>query len=395
MAELGEVNDPRLLVPGNPAAVSATAKALRTRADALEQAGAGLKRIGTADGWSGQAGEAFRAKFQGQPGGWLQAADSFYRAADALDNYSTTLTWAQGQAAQAISRWDVAQSATQTAQSQYQRYQQQGGTEPFQDPGEVGRTSARTILGTARGDLWAAGDDVAAVVGAERDHAPEKPSFWNKVKDVASDVEATLENAGGHVVNGVASFGNAVLHHPLDTAAMVGGAGLAAVGITGEVGGFVLDAGVITAPAGLAVNAASTVAVVGGGSIAYAGARDLIMHATSDDRVSPARTDHTGSSGSGSGITGDGGAMIGAKGTQLTSNTTWLRGSYRIDVENPNPGQRPGQIHFQDQATGAKYLYDFTTGEFDGMPNSLKKELAKKFPDFVKGIAKGKIALGE
>jgi hypothetical protein len=29
------------------------------------------------------------------------------------------------------------------------------------------------------------------------------------------------------------------------------------------------------------------------------------------------------------------------------------------------------------------------------MPNSLKKELAKKFPDFVKGIAKGKSALGQ
>jgi len=67
----------------------------------------------------------------------------------------------------------------------------------------------------------------------------------------------------------------------------------------------------------------------------------------------------------------------------------WLKGPYRIDVENPNPGQRPGQIHFQDQATGAKYLYDFKTGEFDGMPNSLKKELAKKFPDFLKGVTKG------
>jgi hypothetical protein len=70
-----------------------------------------------------------------------------------------------------------------------------------------------------------------------------------------------------------------------------------------------------------------------------------------------------------------------------------LRGAYRIDVENPNPGQRPGQLHFQDQATGAKYMYNFETGEFDGMPNSLKKELAKNFPDYTKGIAKGKTAL--
>ena len=89
----------------------------------------------------------------------------------------------------------------------------------------------------------------------------------------------------------------------------------------------------------------------------------------------------------------DGGEMIGAHGTQITSKTLWLRGAYRIDVENPNPGQRPGQLHFQDQATGAKYMYNFETGEFDGMPNSLKKELAKNFPDYTKGIAKGKTAL--
>ena len=29
------------------------------------------------------------------------------------------------------------------------------------------------------------------------------------------------------------------------------------------------------------------------------------------------------------------------------------------------------------------------------MPNSLKKELAKKFPEYLKGITKGKSALGE
>ncbi|MEU8401755.1 RHS repeat-associated core domain-containing protein [Nonomuraea sp. NPDC048892] len=87
--------------------------------------------------------------------------------------------------------------------------------------------------------------------------------------------------------------------------------------------------------------------------------------------------------------------MIGANGTKVTSRTTWLHGPYRIDVENPNPGQRAGQIHFQDKATEAKYLYNFETGEFDGMPSSLKKKLEKKFPEFRRGIAKGLATLGE
>jgi hypothetical protein len=395
MAELGETNDPRQLVPGNPAAVTGTANALRTRADALEKAGVGLKRIDTTDGWSGPAGEAFRAKFQGVPGDWLQAADSFTMAANSLDNYRSTLTWAQEQAKHAIEQWNAAEASTQHAQQQYRQYQQQGGTDPFQDPGESARAAARQLLATARSDLKDAGDDIAGVIGAERDRAPRKPSFWSKVKDVASDVGAALENAGGHVVNALASTGNAMIHHPGDTALVVAGALLTDVSAGGEALGVGLDLTGAGAIVGVPLNIVSAAGITAGAAMTGAGAADLIMHAQSDDSVSPASTDHPGSSASGSGITGDGGAMIGSKGTQLTSKTMWLKGSYRIDVENPNPGQRPGQIHFQDQATGAKYLYNFKTGEFDGMPNSLKKELAKKFPDFAKGITKGRSALGE
>ncbi|WP_192903101.1 hypothetical protein [Photorhabdus khanii] len=32
-------------------------------------------------------------------------------------------------------------------------------------------------------------------------------------------------------------------------------------------------------------------------------------------------------------------------------------GKERIDVENPNPGQRAGQLHYQDNQ-GNKYYYD-------------------------------------
>lgn len=42
--------------------------------------------------------------------------------------------------------------------------------------------------------------------------------------------------------------------------------------------------------------------------------------------------------------------MLGANGTQTFSTTVWKeKGSKaRIDVENPNPGVRAGQIHYQD-----------------------------------------------
>lgn len=89
-------------------------------------------------------------------------------------------------------------------------------------------------------------------------------------------------------------------------------------------------------------------------------------------------------------------AMIGARGTRVTSETVWIHGAYRIDVENPNPGKRAGQMHFQSQIPPKpKYQWDFKKNEFIGMPPGLKSELAAKFPAHVAGIAKGKKILGE
>ena len=79
----------------------------------------------------------------------MTAGDSFLDAATALDTYASTLTWAQGQAQEAINAWNTAQTATKNAQTQYHTYQQQGGTQPFQDPGESGRAAAKKILNNA------------------------------------------------------------------------------------------------------------------------------------------------------------------------------------------------------------------------------------------------------
>lgn len=110
-ADLGETGDPRELIPGNPASLTSTYLAWRQYGDALHQAGTGLNRIDTTDGWSGAAGDAFRAKFQGQPGTWLEAGDCFHDAAAAWERYTSTLEWAQGRAAEAIRQWDNAQAA--------------------------------------------------------------------------------------------------------------------------------------------------------------------------------------------------------------------------------------------------------------------------------------------
>lgn len=72
--------------------------------------------------------------------------------------------------------------------------------------------------------------------------------------------------------------------------------------------------------------------------------------------------------------------------TQVNSKTLWKGvGKERIDVENPNPSQRPGQVHYQDNK-GGKYIYDPINGQFKDAPKKVNDLL--KNPEFKKGIEK-------
>ncbi|WP_103352183.1 putative T7SS-secreted protein [Amycolatopsis sp. CA-128772] len=301
--ELGETSDPRELVPGDAGSVTSTLNAMRAYGDALHEAGEGLGKIDTTEGWTGAAGDAFRDAFDGQPGKWLEAGDCFHHAATALEAYASTLTWAQGQAAEAIRQWNDGEAATGRAKAAHQQDEQAAGHAlPFDDSvGEGKRAAARGILSRARGQLKSAGDTAEKTVGAARDKAPEKPGFWSKLWDgvthIASDVGAALENVAGAVVNSVASVGNAILHHPGDVATAALGALTIAAGAGGEGLGGLLDATGVLAPAGVAVNVGSTALIGLGATTVAAAGGDLLMHASSDDSVSPMRTDHTGSSG--------------------------------------------------------------------------------------------------
>ena len=78
--------------------------------------------------------------------------------------------------------------------------------------------------------------------------------------------------------------------------------------------------------------------------------------------------------------------MLGSKGTR-TASTTVLRGRgrERLDFENPNPGQRAGQVHYQDN-DGNKYLYNSSTDSFDGASRGVNDMLDD--PGFRRGLEK-------
>lgn len=81
------------------------------------------------------------------------------------------------------------------------------------------------------------------------------------------------------------------------------------------------------------------------------------------------------------------GAMLGINGPTVPSKTLWMgKGKERIDVENPAPGKRAGQIHYQDNSNN-KYYYDPVTQTFPDAPKSVNDKL--KDSAFKNAIDKG------
>ncbi|MEU0407383.1 putative T7SS-secreted protein [Streptomyces griseorubiginosus] len=363
MAELGETSDPRALVPGNPDSLTTTAQSLLAYGDVLVEAGEGLAKIDTVDGWRGPAGDAFRDRFHGQPTRWIEAGNEFHAAANALYDYLNTLRAAQQRAAEAISRYARGEAATANARNAHDRQVTEArgkgdNTEiPFNDPGEADRAGARADLDAARGNVDTAGHTAAALVRKATESAPERPGFWSKVGDFLGDVGDGLVEGGKTVVNDLASFGNAMVQHPGDSAAMLGGMLLAGVSAGGEGLGVALDATGVGAVAGVPLNVVSAAGIATGVGLAGAGAVDLAQHATSDSRVEPLRMN---SEGSGTGGSSQQPASDLIKNGQQYKGTGG-RGGNNLPVEN---GPKDGTLYKTDPQTGK--VTNYTTYDSEG-----------------------------
>lgn len=363
MAQLGETSDPRELVPGSPDSLTTTAQSLLAYGDVLIEAGEGLAKIDTVDGWQGPAGDAFRDRFHGQPARWTEAGNEFHVAANALYDYLHTLRAAQQRAAEAISQYARGETATTTAKNAHDRQvgeaRAKGDTTeiPFTDPGEADRAAARATLDTARGNVDTAGHTAAALVRKATESAPQRPGFWSKVGDFLGDVGDGLVDGGKTVVNDLASFGNAMIQHPGDSAAMLGGMLLTGVSAGGEGLGVALDATGVGAIAGVPLNAVSAAGIATGVGLAGAGAVDLAQHATSDSQVEPLRMN---SEGSGTGGSAQQPASDLIKNGQQYKGTGGRAGN-NLPVEN---GPKDGTLYKTDPQTGK--VTNYTTYDSEG-----------------------------
>lgn len=77
---------------GDPAAISALARALRRRADEIRDLAAQLAQAATAVAWEGAAADAMRGAAQRTAGGLRRTAALHDDAADALDRHAHGVT---------------------------------------------------------------------------------------------------------------------------------------------------------------------------------------------------------------------------------------------------------------------------------------------------------------
>jgi hypothetical protein len=188
MSELGQTSDPKTLIPGDPVAVFENVRVLKGRANTVTSVGEALKRIDTGR-WTGLASDKFHEDHQTEVPRWLEGSDSLRNAAQALEDFANTLSWAQGQASDAIAKWQQGDAATAQAKAAHDRAvtdaetktranQQHGDptvVQPpaFTDPGEVQRQEAQEILGRARQQLQDAGNGCAETLRLEASLAPQ------------------------------------------------------------------------------------------------------------------------------------------------------------------------------------------------------------------------------
>ncbi|MFD0723171.1 putative T7SS-secreted protein [Streptomyces globosus] len=183
--ELGQSDDPKQLVHGSASTLRTTAGHLNDFHAAFTRTGEGLKRLGTG-GIKGAAADAFRDSVQEKAPRWFAAAAAFETAASAVGRFADTVTWAQGQAKEAIDEYKAAVKLSENAHAAYDRWVKEyesavkAQRDPlparpmgFTDPGTEGIKAARQKLAEARRQRDDVARSVAQALEKARDAAPK------------------------------------------------------------------------------------------------------------------------------------------------------------------------------------------------------------------------------
>ncbi|GAA2412935.1 hypothetical protein GCM10010420_47990 [Streptomyces glaucosporus] len=225
--QLGETEDPKKLIYGSADKLRSTASHLKDFAKAFDNVGRGIKGLDSSE-LKGEAADTFRAKAAKEPPRWFKAADACEKAAGALEDFASTVEWAQGQAKEAVAKYKAAVKASEDARTEHNKkvdaynkaadaYNakvkagQDPGTPPvcpadFKDPGPAMADKAEEILSDARKRRNEAAEKARSAVRAARDAAPDKPSYGEQLKDGLVGMHLDASHLLGGVVKGSAGI---------------------------------------------------------------------------------------------------------------------------------------------------------------------------------------------
>ncbi|MFD5078903.1 putative T7SS-secreted protein [Streptomyces sp. NPDC058371] len=228
--DLGQTEDKTKLIYGSPGKLRSTATHLRAFQKAFNDVGLGLEGLDS-ESLKGQAADAFRGSVKVQPPKWYKGADAFEDAAKALEAFAETVTWAQGQAQQAIDKWKEGTKASEDAADAHKKkvddYNKAVGQynaqpadkrdpsqlppkpgETFPDPGEARRKEAQDLVTEARRQRNAAAETARSAITLARDAAPPKPSYAEQASDGLDELEIMKTHFGGGIIKGTAGLLN-------------------------------------------------------------------------------------------------------------------------------------------------------------------------------------------
>lgn len=222
--QLGQTEEANELVHGSAKEIRASAGHLKDFHAAFDRVGRGMKSL-DASHWRGKSAETFRAKFEMHPTQWLHAADACEKAYKALDSYADTVTWAQGQAKEAVAAYKEGKTATKKASDAHKAlvdaYNEaadaynaklKDGKDPgarparpgeFSDPGAAKVKEAREILAHARSQRDSAAGKAREAVKAALAHAPRKAAFSDRLSQDFADFRTASVIEGNHFAGGV------------------------------------------------------------------------------------------------------------------------------------------------------------------------------------------------
>ncbi|MGY0499827.1 putative T7SS-secreted protein [Nocardia sp. FBN12] len=192
--ELGQTEDPKELILGEPSEIGSTAETLKKMAAAIESTGQALQKIDAA-AWTGKGADAFNEVYDKQPKLWFDGGDAMTAAAGALEAWQNEVKTAQDKAGTAIERWKAAHAEEVRQKNWWNSLTgEQQAQNPLVDTWTSLRNEAREILRGARIQRDNGASIADGALAAATEKAPKEPPFSERWIANISDLGGVLEH---------------------------------------------------------------------------------------------------------------------------------------------------------------------------------------------------------